>query len=464
MSPIDDSAEPFKGNRLSKIGSTMPLRYRIARRLLRIWFAAVFRKIRLLGAEDEAASAATLLLVCHPPSILDILLLVASFDRELHCLIDAKTASGLTRQLLSWSLGVIACTSGEGAASGAGIEDCRELLESKGTVVAFANPDAKADAWERLVSVARIALEMESRSPAAVESAILPVHLLIPFARFNEALIHFGEPVFPQDFLAQPGRELEQKATELARALSHACNANPFALQQHDLVQLLADLAEILRSDLADEWASRPNWKQTVEGFTLSRFLTEWAEQTNRVDPDKLVALRQALNAYREARRCWSLETIQIANAAWNRSTFRRALAWLESALGLPVACYGFLNHIVPGLVVSFMGVGQKPASQVRPREWAVGALIVLVWYAGAIALVNHWFGRSTAGYYAVTLPTSGAILYLYAWLWRHRTRLLLRDLFAPSAESRLRRMRKELIARVGSARNAYAEVLAVAN
>jgi 1-acyl-sn-glycerol-3-phosphate acyltransferase len=442
----------------------MPLRYRIVRRLLRIGFAAVFRKIRLLGAEDEAASGATVLLVSHPPRLLDVLLLVASFDRQLHCLIDAKTVRGLAGQFLAWSLGVIPYTSSVDGPSRAGIEACREWLESKGTVVVFAYPDAKeGNASERLTSVARMALEVESRS-ASVESAILPVHLLVPLARFHEALIHFGEPVFPQDFLSLPGGELDQQTTELVRVLSHVCRVNPFALRQDDLVQLLADVAEILCSDLAEEWASRPNWKQTVEGFTLSRFLTEWAEQTNRLDPDQLVTLRQRLNAYREGRRRWSLETIQIENAEWMKSTLRRVLAWVESALGLPVASYGFLNHVPARLLISVTGLRQKPGEPVRPGEWAAAAFIVIACYAGAIALVNHWFGRSTAGYYAGTLPASGFYLWRYTWLWRHRTRLLLQDLFAPWVESRLRRMRKELITRVQAARNAYADVLAVAH
>lgn len=439
------------------------MRYRMVRRLLRIWFAAVFRKIRLLGAEDEAASGATVLLVSQPQRILDVLLLVASFDRKLHCLIDAKTCRGLAGQLLTRSLGMIAYASGVDAPSGVGIEACRELLEIKETVVFFVHPEAKgAKVSERLTSVARMALELESRSPTSGESAILPVHLLVPFARFKEALVHFGDPVFPQDFLPLPSGELDEQATELGRILSHVCHVNPFALRRHDLVQLLADLAEILRSDLADDWASRSNWKQTVEGFTLSRFLTEWAEHTNRLDPDKLLTLRQGLNAYHEARRRWSLETIQIENAAWTRSTLRRALVWMESTLGLPVACYGFLNQVPAGLLILVTGLRQKPGKQMRPGEWAVAAFLVLACYAGAIALVNHWFGRSTAGYYAVTLPASGFYLWRYVWLWRHRTRLLLQHLFAPLVEHRLHRMRKGLIARVGAARNTYADVLAV--
>jgi hypothetical protein len=139
-------------------------------------------------------------------------------------------------------------------------------------------------------------------------------------------------------------------------------------------------------------------------------------------------------------------------------------LAWIEIALGLPVACYGFLNHVPAGLLVSVTGMKRKPGKEVKPLEWAAAAFLILACYAGAIALVHHWFGRSTAGYYAVTLPASGLYLWRYAWLWRHRTRLLLQGLYAPWAETRLRRMRKELIARVGAARNTYADVLAVAH
>jgi 1-acyl-sn-glycerol-3-phosphate acyltransferase len=443
----------------------MPLRYRIVRWLLRIWFAAVFRKVRLLGAEDEAGSSATVLLVSHPPRLLDALLLVASFDRQLHCLIDPKTISGPARQLLAWSLGMIPDTPSDGVHPRAGVEACHKWRESGGTLVVFAKPEAEnGNPSNQLMAVARMALEVESTPPLGTESALLAVQLLIPFARFNEALIHFGEPVLPRDFLPVPGSTLDPQVTELALELSRACQVNPFALRQDDLVRVLADLAEILRSDLADEWASKPNWKQSLEGFTLSRFVAEWAEQANRLDPDRLVSIREALDAYYERRRRWSLRAIQLENAEWTRSTLRRALAWVESALGLPVACYGLLNHVPAWLLISLTGLRRKLRKPARSREWAATVFIVFACYAGAVALANHWFGRSTAGYYAVTLPTSGLYLWRFAWLWQHQTRLLLQHLFAPTDGSRLRRLRKELIARVEAARNAYAETLGVAH
>jgi len=436
----------------------MPLRYRIVRRLLRIGFAAMFPSMRLLGARDEAESSATVLLVSHPPRLVDALLLVAIFDRQLHCLIDPKTVSGLARQFFIWSLGMIPDP------SGAGIEACHELLEGGGTIVVLARPQhPDGTPSDQLIAVARMALEVESRPPARTETAIVPVHLLISFAPFSEAIIDFGEPVFPRDFLALSSPTLYPKVTELALELSRSCQANPFALRHDDLVRVLADLAEILRNDLADEWASRPNWKQSLEGFTLSRPVAEWVEQANRLDPNWLVSLREGLDAYRKACRHRSLRAIQIENAEWARSTLRCALAWVESAIGLPVACYGLLNHVPAWLLMSVIGLWRKLGKRARPREWAAASLILLACYAGAIALANHWFGRSTAGYYAATLPTSGLYLWRYGWLWHHRTRLLLQHLFASAGESRLRRLRKGLIARVEAARDDHGETLGVA-
>jgi hypothetical protein len=443
----------------------VPLRYRIVRQLLRIWFAAVFRKIRLLGAHDEAGSSATVLLVSHPPRLLDVLLLLASFDRQLHCVVDSKTVSGFARQFLAWSLGMIPDTSSASVRPRAGVGACQELLESEETVVVFAKPQGEdGKPSDQLMAIARMALEVESTPPARTESATLPVHLLIPFAHVDEALIHFGEPILPRDFLPPPGGTLEPQVIALALEFSRACQVNPFALRQDDLVQVLADLAEILRSDLGDQWASRTNWKQSLQGFTLSRFVAEWAEQANRLDPENLVSLREALEAYRAARRRWSLRAIQIESAEWTRSTLWWALAWVESTLGLPVACYGLVNHVPALLVISLTGLWRRLRKPARPRDWAAPALIVLLCYAGAISLANHWFGRSTAGYYAVTLPTSGLYLWRYAWLWRHRTRLLLQQLFASTSEGRLRRVRQGLVARVEAARNAYAETLGVAH
>ncbi len=440
----------------------MPLGYTIVRLLLRVWFGVVYGKIRLLGAADEAASGAAVLVVGHPPRLFDVLLLVAGLDRQLHCLVDPAIVRGLALRFLVRSLGTIPDAPG-------GWEDaihaCRESLEREETIVVFTQgPGDIGDAQPRLTALARMALDVESRRSSPLEIAVLPVHVMMPFAPLSEALIHFGEAIFPRDLLSSGHSAPEERAAELRAALSQACEANPFALRREDVDHLLGDLTQVLRSALAAEWEARPDWKQTVEGFTLSRFVAAWVEQANRFDPHKLVALRETLDTYREAQRRYALRTFEIENAPWMRSMVRRALAWMESVLGLPVACYGLVSHLPAGLLALLSGLWGRLKKRTRPGEWAVGVALVVSSYAAMIAFVSHRFGRSAAGYYAVTLPLSGIYLWRYTWLWRHKTHLLLQQLLAPRHQTRLWRRRKQLLVQVEAARNAYADTLGLAH
>lgn len=444
----------------------MPLRYTIVRLLLRVWFGLVYGKVRLLGASDEvAASGAALLVVGHPARLLDVLLLVASLDRQLHLLVDPAIVSGPARRFLAQTLGMITDSVDGPERDCAGIRACRELLECEEAVVVFTHAAGEmGNPQPRLDALARMALEVEASPASALDIAMLSVHLLAPFAPLGETLIHFGEPIFPHDLVPSRDEPLEQRTAELSASLNQACAANPFALRRDDVDHLLNDLTDVLRSDLAAEWASRSDWKQTVEGFTLSRFVVEWVEHANRVDPHKLVTLREALDVHREARRSDWQRSFEMESAVWTQSIVRRLLTLLESALGLPVASYGLINHLPAGLLIFLTGLWGRLKKRTTPSVWAAAVAILLSSYAGAIVLVNHRFGRSAAGYYAVTLPLSGTYLWRYVWLWRHRTRLLLQDLFASRNALRLRRMRKQLLAQVAAARDAHADTLGLAH
>src|SRR6266568_7449340 len=74
--------------------------YRLLRALLRIWFALFFRKIRLLE-EGFPATGAAVLVINHPAGLLDALILVAAFERQLHCVIEEKLVQGPVRGFLA---------------------------------------------------------------------------------------------------------------------------------------------------------------------------------------------------------------------------------------------------------------------------------------------------------------------------------------------------------------------------
>jgi hypothetical protein len=69
--------------------------------------------------------------------------------------------------------------------------------------------------------------------------------------------------------------------------------------------------------------------------------------------------------------------------------------------------------------------------------------------YAVQIVLVDRIMGRAVAGYYAATLPVSGAYLCRYRWLLQQRTRILLLGLRSAAlrvpAESNRKRFLEKL-------------------
>jgi hypothetical protein len=266
--------------------------------------------------------------------------------------------------------------------------------------------------------------------------------------------------LIPAEYLARGG-SLEDHAEALAEAAEESCRQNVHRLQPEDIQLFLADLAEILRTDLKEDWAKRKNWKQKVDGFGLSQFIAEWVEQLNGLHPGQLVALRDRVDAYRETRRSCALGQMEAEQGGeWLKSAPLRIACWLVSLIGLPIALYGVINHLVAGMILHRAGFLENKDGQNQAVRWAVSALVVLGAYAIQTLLCAYTLGRTITGYYAPSLPLSGAWLLGYFWLLRHLTSYLLLDFRTRRLTAKLLPMRKELIRELDAARDAYAELL----
>jgi hypothetical protein len=114
--------------------------------------------------------------------------------------------------------------------------------------------------------------------------------------------------------------------------------------------------------------------------------------------------------------------------------------------LGLPIAVYGLLNHLLIGLALFLAGSFKPHSSRARPTEWTLRGAVTLGFYALQIFLVAHWRGRAAAGYYAPTLPVSGAYLWRYVGLVRPQARLLFISLTIPALTRKIQRLRHALL------------------
>jgi 1-acyl-sn-glycerol-3-phosphate acyltransferase len=439
---------------------TLPRAYAFWRGVVRLWFSLSFRKIRLLGGKRLAAWGPTILAISHPASFLDALILLAALDREVHCLIDREFIRGPLRGLLARAFGMIAYESG-GKDWRPALEACGAVLKKGKAVLVFADRASGKPAGEGELAetAASVALGAEDGGTGQPVPELLPVHIFLPIeqSQSRELLIYIDFPVLLERDGHRAGGDLHQQVRALAGRLESQYRENAFRLPSLDLEAFLADLEEVLRAELEDDWASRPNWKQKAEGFRISGFVLEWAEQLNYLNPGRLVALRDSLDALAEARRHCALRKLKVgAASAWLDSPVRRIAVWVESTAGLPAAIYGLINHL-PALLILYVTGLLKKKTPDRKADWLIRALVVIGCYAGQLFIVAHYGGRAAAGYYAPTLPLSALYLWRYIWLLRHRSGLAFEALALSGQASKLRRMRKGLIRELNETLSAYA-------
>ena len=432
--------------------------YRFLRALVRIWFSFFSGTIRLLNLEVLPSSGAAILVVDHPADWREVLLVVAVFPRPVRCLINQELLRGWWRRSLARGLGMIPCAGG-GEAWAPIVETCCESLGRRELVVVFEDTQtSELDTYAR--RVAKLAFAAEARHSGQLGVSLFPVHLLMPQARsqVTETLIHVDEPLFARDYFSpkiseQPGR-LETLAAELVRRGQE----HVFRPRREAVERLLDGLEVALKSDLEDAWSPRPEGKQKVDGFRLDSNVSHWVEKACTSSPGHIIALLELLERCREDRRRWVLSRLEVEAGSWLKSRLRLGAVWVESLLGLPLAAYGLVNHLVIGLILRGMGLLKRGTGTGRTTKWLIAGLATLGIYVIQILIVDRFMGRAAAGYYAPSLPLSGAYVWRYRWLLRHRTRLALVSLRLPRQAAIERRKRKTVIAWLKQALDSSAE------
>jgi hypothetical protein len=428
--------------------------------LIRWWLALTGRRIRMLQAREVTAEGPALFAVSQPAGFLPALVLATAMERPLHCLLPRRLARGPLARFLTRRMGFILQES-ERPTSEATLREAIDVLASGGALGVFADQNSAGQgAPGASASTAAGLVQRAEAQHLGRRVAVHPVYVFFPesAAPSHEILIYVDSAMTrPEDRPAALSRDAETLA--FAAALESRFRENAFQLRPADLEYFLADLEEVLRTGLQEDWASRPDWKQDVEGFVLSRLVREWVEQTNYLNPSRLVTLRKSLDDYRRLQKQWALRDLEVEQTDSRLHSGRwRIIVWLEMLLGLPIALYGLLNHWVIGLVLFLAGSFKRDNPRSRPTEWTLRGAVTLGFYAVQILLVAHWRGRAAAGYYAPTLPVSGAYLWRYTGLVRPQARLMLISLTTPALTRKIKRLRHALLEQLDQMLTAYEE------
>ncbi|MGH9378476.1 MAG: lysophospholipid acyltransferase family protein [Terriglobia bacterium] len=425
--------------------------YTFVRGGLRLWFGLIFRRLRVLREDSLPSSGPALLVVNHPPGLVETLILVAALKRQVHCLLDQALLTGPLERLAAKSLGVIPYEF-QGEDWPAVLESVCRIFSREGTVLIFVRlPAAAAGATTRgfAPEAAEVALEAEAYLAREVPLPIFPVHPFLPAhpSTAGELLIHVDHSLSAPDAPWRAEEDLDKGIRMLDEKIEKACSESPFRLQPEQVEQFIAGLETVMREDFSESWSRRVNWKQKVEDFDLSPFLVKLTHQLNYGHPGRLAALNEALRNYEERKRRAALGALKAETAgAWRANRWRRLAVWIETVAGFPIAAYGLLNLLAAWFVLRVAALMKNGLWVATPKEWATRVVIVLVCYAGQVGLAAHFLPRAEAGYYAPSLLLSGAYLLRYLWLLEHRTSALAGAMGGHSRAARLRRLRKALI------------------
>ena len=430
-------------------------RYLAFRGVLRMWLALMFRRIRLLQSQHAPSIGPAVLVVNHPASFFDALLVLATLERPVRCLLQSGLTHGLLRQLFAWGLEVVPFEAGDGQTSA--VETATALLHEGSAVMVFAEERMTADASHPRMAIAIAERTLQENAELAVGHLlkIIPVHLFLPVApsQTDELLIQLAAPV---PTVGAGGQDASRLALETA--FRFAFHRNPFRLQPANLEVFMEDLQTLLIEELNEEWAAKPNWKQKTDGFVLSAYVTGMVKSLNEVHPGRLVGLREAMDSLAEKRRELALREFKVETAGkWIKSPLRNLAVWVEGIAGLPVATYGVINHLIIAAVLSWLGLLRR-GLDAPAGDWIGRGVTVLCCYAAQVAVVGRLAGRAAAGYYLLSLVISGVYMLRYAWLYRRRTSILLGRATMTAQWEKLARRRKELVESLNIARHRYAE------
>lgn len=430
----------------------VPIAYRLMRAVIRLGTLILTPRLRMLNRERLEQPGPAILLTTHPRSFPVAILLIAALNRQVHCLVPSGELRGIFRRLACWALGILPfdCSAEEQDAL---LNPCLNALASQDLIALFAGEAAQGGTRSPQIAgfASRLAVEAILKGQSPIQPLIFPVHWLF-HARIGgpAPIAYVDNAIYADEFLPKVGEDADEASAQLIEAVQNAIGANIFGLAETEIAHFSDELEGLSREYLEEKWSERRDWKQRPDEFQLSSFARRWIDRQNRTDPARLVDLGESLAAYREARRRCSLgQLIVETSGAQQASRPSVAVAWIETALGFPVALYGLVNHLPAGIVLSANRLFTHSSKRDPKAEWLARIFIVLSFYTIQVFLVHFWWGRAAAGYYTLTLPVSGAYLWRYRWLIRHRMHALFLKALGPLRSANILQRREELLGRI---------------
>ena len=420
--------------------------YRLVRGFIRLLLRLFYRRVDVIGAERLPAAGPLIIAANHHNSLVDPMLIIASFPRRITVLANAPL---FRHPLIGPFLHAVGALPVNRRAEAGDDPRKNEAmfaaaiahLRGGGAILIF--PEGRTQPVPTLLPLrtgtARLLLGARGQGACVT---LLPVGLVFETpGTFREAsaLIAVGTPVVTDDCVAGYPAEPEAMVRRLTERLAAAIRAEIIEAEDRHTLELVAALERAWREDRggghADAEASLA-WRRDV--IRAARALAERA-------PDRVADFRRRLERYRARLSESGLSDAELGRP-YTAAIVGRWIVVNATALmiTLPLALWGLVSHAVPyWLTRAAVGAMRRTEEEEATDKMAAGLVLYPLCWAIEAWLVERWAGITVLVVFLVLLIPSA----LAALAWRDRLARIERQVGAFVRFVLDRRLHAELIA-----------------
>ncbi|HLC06160.1 MAG TPA: 1-acyl-sn-glycerol-3-phosphate acyltransferase [Anaerolineales bacterium] len=405
-----------------------PFPYRVVCRLARLLLDLFYRRVEVVGLDRIPAGGPVIVAANHQNGLVDPMFLLGMIPRRLTPIAKAP----LFRHPLIGSFlrlaGAIPVHRRQD--DGSDMTRNREMfgaaiatLKQRGALLIF--PEGLSQAEPVLMPLrtgaARILLSAETEANGGLGVTLLPVGLVFhdPGSfRTGWALTLVGPPVPTDDLIRLYRTSPEAAVRQLTDRVTEALRRQIVEAQDRQMLRLVDVVTSLLREEsvVADaDLVARAKRSQQVMrayGYLISR------------QPERLEALRIQVEQYADDLDLVGMTGRQLdqtypAGVVW-RYTIREGLPLL---LGLPLALWGIMNHLIPYQLTAMVVrlIDPPPAVEATYKLSAGLVLYPLCWAGQGWLAWRIGGGWLLALFLASLIPTGFFALTWHGRLWRFR-------------------------------------------
>jgi 1-acyl-sn-glycerol-3-phosphate acyltransferase len=472
--------------------------YRIFRAFAWVALHAFFRQIEIEGRQNVPTRGPILLVPNHTNALVDPLLIVVALSRRVTITAKNVLAQNPLLGLLMSGLGVVTFHRQEDVDKGAephknvrSLERCRHILAKGGALCIFPEGVSHSDPKMRRFRTgpARIALDFVSwrqvsnlpvnaqvenfphnrdqESPGPLK--IIPVGLLYTQKeRFrSQAWLRFGKPVDVADWergrlarslaagtAALPEGQPQVDARQLTDEIRHWVEALTLNYETQEESVLLGWTAEIVATGGTMPRPLGQDEQSAAEWFRLISRLQAGYQALRDSHREEVESLIGQVRRYRSELDRRGIDPAEVyLPIHWGRALLFLVRELELVVIGVPLALFGIVNHILPYQTVKWIARAlSKDTDHWASNTIYPGFLIFPLFYVIQIGLAWLLLPAFWAALYTVALPYTGYYALLYrdriGSTWR-RTQTFFHFLRHSAEQAELARDGQEILTRI---------------